>query len=72
MVSTPEIDEYYRIAKESGALGGKIMGAGGGGFLMLYCPNGRKECLRANLHRAGLRELSYDFDMQGAKVLVNF
>jgi D-glycero-alpha-D-manno-heptose-7-phosphate kinase len=71
-VSTPEIDEYYRIAKESGALGGKIMGAGGGGFLMLYCPNGRKECLRANLHRAGLRELSYDFDMQGAKVLVNF
>jgi D-glycero-alpha-D-manno-heptose-7-phosphate kinase len=48
------------------------MGAGGGGFLMLYCPNGRKECLRANLHRAGLRELSYDFDMQGAKVLVNF
>lgn len=71
-VSTPEIDEYYRLAKESGALGGKVMGAGGGGFFMFYCPNGSKERLRAQMQRVGLRELSYDFDLDGAKVLVNF
>ena len=71
-VSNPDLDEYYRIARESGAIGGKIMGAGGGGFFMLYCPNGSKPRLRANLNQAGLRELSYDFDLEGAKVLVNF
>ena len=71
-VSSPEIDEYYRLAKENGAVGGKIMGAGGGGFFMLYCPNGCKERLRSNLTKAGLRELAYEFDLEGAKVLVNF
>jgi len=71
-ISDPQIDQWYEIAMKSGALGGKIMGAGGGGFFMFYCPNNRKACLRQALAAAGLREMSYDFDFEGAKVLVNF
>ncbi len=48
------------------------MGAGGGGFFMFYCPYGYKARLRQALAAAGLRELPYDFDFEGAKVLVNF
>lgn len=71
-VSDPRIDHWYELAKEHGALGGKIMGAGGGGFFMFYCPNSHKTRLRKALTAAGLREMSYDFDFEGAKVLVNF
>ncbi len=71
-ISNPEIDRWYRIAKENNALGGKIMGAGGGGFFMFYCPNSHKVRLRQALTAAGLREMPYDFDFEGAKVLVNF
>lgn len=71
-VSDPQIDRWYEIAKENGALGGKIMGAGGGGFFMFYCPNNCKARLRRALTQAGLREMPYDFDFEGAKVLVNF
>tara|TARA_Y100000588_G_scaffold226941_1_gene240751 strand:+ start:852 stop:1856 length:1005 start_codon:yes stop_codon:yes gene_type:complete len=70
-VSDPRIDEWYTLAKAQGALGGKIVGAGGGGFLMLYCPPKRKSSLRASLASAGLREMSYDFDFGGAKTIVN-
>ena len=61
-----------KTTKEHGALGGKIIGAGGGGFFMLYCPSYHKARLRAALAQAGLREVPYDFDYEGAKVLVNF
>ena len=71
-ISDPRIDHWYEIAKENGALGGKIMGAGGGGFFMFYCPNDHKAQLRQALSEAGLREMPYDFDFEGAKVLVNF
>ena len=71
-ISDPQIDRWYEIAKENGALGGKIMGAGGGGFFMFYCPNNHKAQLRKALTEAGLREMPYDFDFEGAKVLVNF
>lgn len=71
-ISDSRIDRWYDIARENGALGGKIMGAGGGGFLMFHCPNGRKAYLRSALASAGLREMPYDFDWEGAKVLVNF
>jgi D-glycero-alpha-D-manno-heptose-7-phosphate kinase len=71
-ISDPRIDEWYELAKENGALGGKIMGAGGGGFFMFYCPNHHKAQLRRALKQAGLREMPYDFDYEGAKVLVNF
>ena len=71
-ISDPRIDRWYEIAKENGALGGKIVGAGGGGFLMLYCPNASKGAVRHALTAEGLREMQYDFDFEGAKVLVNF
>lgn len=70
-ISDPKIDRWYDIAREKGALGGKIMGAGGGGFFMFYCPNGHKARLRRELAKAGLREMSYDFDYEGAKVVMN-
>jgi len=71
-ISDPNIDYWYALAREHGSLGGKIMGAGGGGFFMFCCPNGHKASLRKALTEAGLREMPYDFDFEGAKVLVNF
>jgi D-glycero-alpha-D-manno-heptose-7-phosphate kinase len=70
-ISNPQIDHWYQFAKENGALGGKVMGAGGGGFFMFYCQNGRKPKFRKALMNSGLRELRYDFDHEGAKVLIN-
>jgi|SRR5579859_360770 len=69
-VTSSRIDEWYEIARQHGAVGGKITGAGGGGFLVLYA-EGNKKGLRAALQRAGLRELRYRFDFEGSKILVN-
>ncbi len=71
-ISDSRLDRWYSVAKESGALGGKVIGAGGGGFFMFQCPVDRKGDLRAALAEEGLREMRYDFDFRGAKVLVNF
>lgn len=71
-MSDTRIDDWYELAKASGALGGKIMGAGGGGFFVFYCPNSNKPRLRQALAAAGLREMPFDFDFEGAKVVVNF
>lgn len=72
MISNGRIDGWYEKARAAGALGGKIVGAGGGGFLMLYCPDGTKGRVREAMREAGLREMPYRFDFEGAKVLVNF
>lgn len=71
-ISDPNIERWYEIAKANGTLGGKIIGAGGGGFLMLYCPNSTKPRVRQALAAEGLREMPLDFDFEGAKVLVDF
>jgi len=71
-ITDPEIERWYQVARDNGTLGGKIMGAGGGGFFMFYCPNSHKAGLRGALAAEGLREMPYDFDFEGAKVLVNF
>lgn len=71
-ISDPRIDDWYRLARENGALGGKIMGAGGGGFFMFCCPNGNKSKLRNTMSAAGLREIQYEFDFEGSKVVANF
>jgi D-glycero-alpha-D-manno-heptose-7-phosphate kinase len=70
-ISNASIDAWYQLARENGALGGKIMGAGGGGFFMFHCPNNHKSQLRRVLGQAGLQEMPYDLDFDGAKVLVN-
>jgi D-glycero-alpha-D-manno-heptose-7-phosphate kinase len=71
-ISDTKLDKWYELAKQNGGLGGKVMGAGGGGFFMFYCPNHSKSKVRKALTEAGLREMPYDFDFEGAKVLVNF
>jgi len=69
-MSNDRIDRWYSIAKENGALGGKIMGAGGGGFLMLYCDEGQRK-VRAALASEGLVEYRFRFDFEGSKVVHN-
>ncbi|HVG21834.1 MAG TPA: galactokinase [Blastocatellia bacterium] len=71
-ISDAKIDYWYDVVKSCGGLGGKIMGAGGGGFFMFFCPNHCKGKIRKALADMGLREMPYDFDFEGAKVLVNF
>jgi D-glycero-alpha-D-manno-heptose-7-phosphate kinase len=71
-ISNTAIDKWYEAAREAGALGGKVIGAGGGGFLMIYSPIRKKAAVRKAMAAAGLEEMRYNFDFQGAKVLVNF
>jgi D-glycero-alpha-D-manno-heptose-7-phosphate kinase len=70
-ISDPKLDAVYGLAKRNGALGGKIIGAGGGGFFMFCCKAGCRSALRTALAEEGLREMAYEFDYEGAKVLVN-
>jgi D-glycero-alpha-D-manno-heptose-7-phosphate kinase len=67
-ITNPKIDAWYELAKRNGAIGGKISGAGGGGFLMLYCEDGKAR-LREAMRTAGLRELNFRFDFEGSKVI---
>jgi D-glycero-alpha-D-manno-heptose-7-phosphate kinase len=69
-ISCPEIEEIYETALKAGAIGGKITGAGGGGFLLLYCPSERKHLVREALK--GLRELPFNFEPDGSKVIFNY
>lgn len=70
-ISSFAIDNLYRIAREHGSLGGKITGAGGGGFLLLFCPHAAQASVRKALSAAGAREMNFEFDFQGAHVIVN-
>ncbi len=67
-ISNRQIDDWYELAKKHGAIGGKISGAGGGGFLMLYCED-NKARLREAMRRAGLLELNFRFEFEGSKVV---
>jgi D-glycero-alpha-D-manno-heptose-7-phosphate kinase len=69
-ISNNWIDEMYQTARAAGAVGGKITGAGGGGFLLLYCPYGKQDHVRAALK--SLRELPYRFQSDGSKVIFNY
>jgi len=69
-VSNPDVDTLYELALKSGATGGKIAGAGGGGFLLLYCPPARQERLRQGLHM--LQELPFNLGQDGSKVIFDY
>jgi len=70
-MSDPFIDECYEAARKNGALGGKLIGAGGGGFLMFYGHNHDKPKLSQAMKKMGLKPLRFHFDFEGAKILVN-
>ena len=69
-MSTDGIDRWYALARKNGALGGKLVGAGGGGFLMLFCQQDRQR-VRSALAAEGLVELRFGFDYEGSKVIYN-
>jgi D-glycero-alpha-D-manno-heptose-7-phosphate kinase len=66
-MSNPQIDEWYELGLKNGAIGGKLVGAGGGGFLMFYAENHTR--LRQAMGRAGLEEVRFGFDFDGTKVM---
>jgi D-glycero-alpha-D-manno-heptose-7-phosphate kinase len=66
-MSNPLIDECYELGRQNGAIGGKLVGAGGGGFLLFYAEDHRR--LRSAMAGAGLEEVRFRFDFQGTKVL---
>jgi D-glycero-alpha-D-manno-heptose-7-phosphate kinase len=70
-ISTAHIDNMYKVARANGALGGKITGAGGGGFMLLYCPPKKQRQVRSALSSIGGKEMNFDFDLLGAHVVVN-
>jgi D-glycero-alpha-D-manno-heptose-7-phosphate kinase len=67
-MSNPQIDEWYELGMKHGALGGKLVGAGGGGFLMFYAEDRNR--LRQAMTKAGLEEVRLRFDFEGTKTLL--
>jgi len=68
-ITSPHIDELYTSALDAGAVGGKIAGAGGGGFLLLFCPAAQQSAVRAVLGE--LKELPFNLERDGTKVIFN-
>jgi D-glycero-alpha-D-manno-heptose-7-phosphate kinase len=67
-MSNGQIDDWYELGKKNGAIGGKVVGAGGGGFLMFYADDRKK--LRQTMAKAGLEEVRFRFDFEGTKVIL--
>ena len=67
VMTNNQIDHWYEVARENGAMGGKLIGAGGGGFLMFYAED--KMALRRAMRGAGLEEVRFRFDFEGTKVI---
>jgi D-glycero-alpha-D-manno-heptose-7-phosphate kinase len=70
-ISNPRIDRLYQVARQNGALGGKITGAGGGGFLLLFCDPSCQADVRRGLASEGVREMAFGADTNGAQILAN-
>jgi D-glycero-alpha-D-manno-heptose-7-phosphate kinase len=66
-MSMPQIDEWYELGRNNGAVGGKLVGAGGGGFLLFYAEDRNR--LRHAMTRAGLEEVRFRFELEGTKVM---
>ncbi|MEW6085905.1 MAG: GHMP kinase [Chloroflexota bacterium] len=69
-ISNGTIDEIYNAARKAGAIGGKITGAGGGGFILLCAPHEKHLAIRRALN--GLQELPFQFESDGSKVIFNY
>jgi D-glycero-alpha-D-manno-heptose-7-phosphate kinase len=70
-ISNSSIDRMYHLARDHGATGGKITGAGGGGFMLLYCEEENQPAVREAFAAHGIREMRFAFDFNGTRVLVN-
>jgi D-glycero-alpha-D-manno-heptose-7-phosphate kinase len=68
-MSNPQIDAWYELGRRSGAIGGKLVGAGGGGFLLFYA--GDRGKLRTAMTEAGLQEVRFRFEFEGTRVVVS-
>ena len=66
-ITNPDIDHYYNLAIENGASGGKLLGAGGGGFLLFYVKEDKKDQLRKAL--SDLKEIDFNFDNKGTSII---
>ena len=71
MMSNNLFDEVYKKAKKAGAFGGKILGAGGGGFFLIYCPEGTEGSVRTIFKRYKMREVPIRVDSGGTQILIN-
>jgi len=67
-MSNPQIDDWYELGMKNGAVGGKLVGAGGGGFLMFYAED--RNTLRKAMTHAGLEEVRFNFDFEGTKAVL--
>jgi len=70
-MSDSTIDEHYEAARAAGAIGGKLMGAGGGGFFMFYAQPGDRRRVYAAMVARGLRQLPFRFDTGGSRIVAN-
>src|SRR3984893_2898343 len=70
-ISNVRINEMYDSALRNGAIGGKITGAGGGGFLLLFCPQRYQQNVRGGITALGAKEMGFEFDFQGAQVVAD-
>ena len=70
-ITDSRIDASYEAARSAGALGGKVLGAGGGGFLLVLAADGCTRRVREAVAAHGLRQMPFYFDLEGAKVLLN-
>lgn len=70
-ITSPQIDELYEEAKKAGALGGKLLGAGGGGFLLMYCPYNVKHKVAERMEKVGGQLTDWNFELRGAQAWVN-
>ncbi len=64
-MTDPGIDEMYEVARQNGAIGGKLLGAGGGGYLLFLCEFDKRHILAARLEAAGGKVVSFTFDLRG-------
>lgn len=65
LISTPQLDEIYESARRAGALGGKITGAGGGGYMFFYCPFGTRHHVAAAIEKHGAQVVDFSFEFRG-------
>ena len=64
-ITNPRIDELYEAARQAGAIGGKLLGAGGGGYLLLFCEFDKKQVVTEGVQRLGGQVVDFSFDFRG-------